>query len=191
MLANRTIVSKDEQAAPILGVAKSLQSQPQTDFALMCPDGTRIPLPEPLIQVLLLAAEAMTKKSGITMIVRNDWLTTQEAADLMGYSRQVVVDLIKKDKLKGSKLGTHRRIKLADLLDYINQEDKERAQALAELVVHTEEFGGYDQDERYAEEPLRDPMQKTTNVLSNKSGFRSKKTQGKATASRKIEKNVK
>ena len=73
MLANRTIVSNDEQAAPILGIAKSLQSQPNATFALLCPDEKRVPLPEPLVQVLLLAAQAMTRKSGITMMVRSGW----------------------------------------------------------------------------------------------------------------------
>lgn len=153
MLANTTIVPKEDQSAPILGIAKSLQAQPEASFSLQCPDGKLVPLPEPLIQVLLLAAEAMMRKRGITMIVRSEWLTTQEAADLMGYSRQVVVDLIKKDRLKASKLGTHRRIRLSDLIDYMSQEDKERVQAMADLVEHTEEFGGYD-DEQY-DEPVK------------------------------------
>jgi excisionase family DNA binding protein len=64
----------------------------------------------------------------------------------MGYSRQVVVDLVKKNRLKASKLGTHRRIKLSDLVDFVNQEDKQRSAAMTKLVEHTEEFGGYDQD---------------------------------------------
>lgn len=151
MLANMTIVPKEEQLVPILGVARSLQDQPEAGFGLLCPDGTRVPLPEPLMQVLLIAAQAMTRKNAITMVVRSAWLTTREAADLMGYSRQVVVDLINKNKLKASKLGTHRRIKLSDLIDYIDQEDKQRSKAMAKLVEHTEECGGYDQDERYDE----------------------------------------
>lgn len=155
MLANMTIVPKEDQSAPILGVARSLQAQPETGFALLCPDGSHVPLPQPLVQVLLIAAQAMTRKNAITMVVRSAWLTTQEAADLMGYSRQVVVDLIKKNKLKASRLGTHRRIKLSDLVDYIDQEDKLRSKAMAKLVEHTEEFGGYDQDERY-DEPGKD-----------------------------------
>lgn len=67
----------------------------------------------------------MVRKESVTMIVRSSWITTQEAADLMGYSRQVIVDLIKKRKLKASKLGSHRRIRLSDLLEYMNKEDKE------------------------------------------------------------------
>jgi excisionase family DNA binding protein len=151
MATNMTIVPKEDQSVPILGIARSLQAQPEAGFALLCPDGSHVPLPQPLVQVLLIAAQAMTRKNGITMVVRSDWLTTQEAADLMGYSRQVVVELIKKDKLKASRLGTHRRIKLSDLIDYIEQENKERSDAMSKLVEHTEEFGGYDQDERYDE----------------------------------------
>lgn len=149
MQANMTIVPTDEQAGSISGVARSLQGQAEKPFVLVCPDGSRLTLPEPLVQVLLTAAQAMTRKNGITLVVRSSWLTTQEAADLLGYSRQVIVDLIKKNKLKASKLGTHRRIKLADLLDYMEEEDKRRDEAMAELVEHTEEIGGYDQDENY------------------------------------------
>lgn len=149
MQANMTIVPTEEQSGLMSGVARSLQGQAEKPFVLVCPDGSRVPLPEPLVQVLLTAAQAMTRKNGVTLVVRSSWLTTQEAADLMGYSRQVVVDLIKKNKLKASKLGTHRRIKLADLLDYIEQEDKRRDKLMAQLVEHTEEFGGYDQDENY------------------------------------------
>lgn len=150
MQANTTIVPTDEQAGSISGVARSLQGQAEKPFVLVCPDGSKVTLPDPLVQVLLTAAQAMTRKNGITLVVRSSWLTTQEAADLMGYSRQVVVDLIKKNKLKASKLGTHRRIKLADLLDYMELEDKQRDEAMAKLVQHTEEFGGYDQDEDYS-----------------------------------------
>lgn len=148
MPATMTFVPQEEQSAPILGVARSMEDQPETGFSLLCPNGDRVPLPEPLAKMLLAAAQALTKKNAITMVVRSSWLTTQEAADMMGYSRQVVVDLIKKGKLKATKLDgtTHRRIKLSDLIDFIEEEDKERSKALARLVEHTEEFGGYELD---------------------------------------------
>jgi excisionase family DNA binding protein len=150
-----TFVPKEEQSAPILGIAQSMQDQPETGFSLMCPNGARVPLPASLAKMLLAAAQALTRKNAITMIVRSSWLTTQEAADMMGYSRQVVVDLIKKEKLKATKLDgtTHRRIKLSDLLEFIDKEDTQRAEAMAQLIAHTEEFGGYE---------LNDDMVKST-----------------------------
>lgn len=157
MPATMTFVPKEEQSAPILGIAQSMQDQPETGFSLLCPNGARVPLPEPLAKMLLAAAQALTRKNAITMVVRSAWLTTQEAADMMGYSRQVVVDLIKKDKLKATKLDgtTHRRIKLSDLMDFIDHEDKQRSEAMARLVEHTEEFGGYELDDKVVE-PAKD-----------------------------------
>ncbi len=125
MPTHLTISPQDEQSFEIAGVARVLSSQPDAAFMLLCPDGTWVPLPAPLIKMLSTAAVAMVRKESVTMIVRSSWITTQEAADLMGYSRQVIVDLIKKRKLKASKLGSHRRIRLSDLLEYMNKEDKE------------------------------------------------------------------
>ena len=149
MQAAMTFVPKEEQSAPILGIAESMQDQPETGFSLLCPNGARVPLPEPLAKILLAAAQALTRKNAVTMIVRSSWLTTQEAADMMGYSRQVVVDLIKKDKLKASRLDgtTHRRIRLSDLLEFIDHEDKQRSVAMDRLVEDTEKFGGYELDD--------------------------------------------
>ncbi len=146
MTATMTFMPKEELMAPIQGVAESMHNQPETGFFLRCPDGAEVSLPEPLAKVLMAAAEALMRKNAVTMVVRSPWLTTKEAADMMGYSRQVVVDLIKKDKLKATRFEgtTHRRIKLSDLLEYMNQEDKERSEAFAKLIDMTEEFGGYD-----------------------------------------------
>ena len=131
MPATMTFVAREEQAAPLTGIAESIQNQPETGFALLCPNGSSVPLPEPLVKMLLAAAQAMTRKNAITIVVRSAWLTTQEAADMMGYSRQVVVDLINKDKLKASRLDgtTHRRIKLSDLMEFIDQEDRQQSHA--------------------------------------------------------------
>lgn len=63
---------------------------------------------------------------------------------MIACSRQHVVDLINEGQLKASKIGTHRRIKLDDLLQFIEEEDKERDAAMASLIEHTEEMGGYE-----------------------------------------------
>ena len=144
MLVNTTIVPNEAQSPSIADIAKTLQEQSKAKFSLLCPDGLKIPLPEPLIRVLLIAAEALKSKNAVTLLVRNSWLTTQDAAEIMGYSRQVVVDLIKKSKLKASKLGTHRRIRLTDLLEFIESGGREGSEAVAKIVSHTKEVVGHD-----------------------------------------------
>jgi len=148
MLANTTIIPNKKQSVSISDVAKTLQAQSKAKFSLLCPDGIKIPLPEPLTRLLLIAAEALTSKNAVTVLVRNSWLTTQEAANIMGYSRQVVVDLIKKSRLKASQLGSHRRIRFTDLLKFIETEGKEGSEAMAKIVNHTKEVVGYDEAHR-------------------------------------------
>ena len=142
-MPSSTIVPKAEQALEARSVVAQLDAKKEGPF-LTWADGTRIPLPQPLLEVLAIAAEAMQRNQGVTLILRSTFLTTREAAELIGCSRQQVVDLIDEKKLKGTKVGTHRRLQLADVLAFIEQEDQERDQAMSDLIEHTEEFGGYD-----------------------------------------------
>ena len=68
-------------------------------------------------------------------------LRTQEAADLLGVSRPHLVKLLDEGKLFSWKAGTHRRVKLQDLLTYRDQRDAERQQALQELADLDQELG--------------------------------------------------
>lgn len=122
-MLSSTIVSKQEQTLEVIGVAQQLDIKREGPF-LAWTDGTRVLLPEPLLQVLALAAHAMMRNQGVTLVLRSNWLTTREAAELIGCSRQQVVDLIERKKLKASKIGTHRRIQLSDLLAFIDTEEK-------------------------------------------------------------------
>ena len=60
-------------------------------------------------------------------------LGTQEAADLLGASRPHLVRLIDEGKLISWKVGTHRQVKLQDLLVCRDRRDTEHQQALQEL----------------------------------------------------------
>ena len=60
-------------------------------------------------------------------------LGTQEAADLLGASRPHLVRLIDEGKLISWKVGTHRQVRLQDLLVCRDRRDTEHQQALQEL----------------------------------------------------------
>jgi excisionase family DNA binding protein len=71
-------------------------------------------------------------------------LTTQQVAERLGVSRPHVVSLIESGKLVGAKVGTHRRVLLADLEAYQARESAHRSQALTSLMRQTRKLGlGY------------------------------------------------
>lgn len=47
--------------------------------------------------------------------MKNDWISTGEAASMLGVSRQHVVDLCDRGELPCTRIGTHRRIERADI----------------------------------------------------------------------------
>lgn len=107
-------------------------------------DGKKTELPDEMLDLLSFVMKAWKHGQGITVTVQSQLVTTQEAADLIGCSRQHVVSLMNSGALPGRKIGTHRRIKLEDVLRFIHDEDKRRDQAMDELVALTEEMGGYE-----------------------------------------------
>ncbi|RTL38039.1 MAG: DNA-binding protein [Candidatus Melainabacteria bacterium] len=107
-------------------------------------DGRETELPAEILDLLSFVVDAWKRGHGVTVTVQSKLVTTQEAADLIGCSRQHVVSLMNSGALPGRKIGTHRRIKLEDVLQFIQEDDKRRDATMADLVALTEEIGGYE-----------------------------------------------
>jgi excisionase family DNA binding protein len=70
-------------------------------------------------------------------------LTTQEAADLLNVSRPFLIGLLENSQLPHHKVGTHRRVRFADLITYKRRRDAESEEALRELAVLSQEMKLY------------------------------------------------
>jgi excisionase family DNA binding protein len=112
-------------------------------FTVMAADRRAVALPSTVVQLLRQVVGTLAKGDALTLVTVHQELTTQQAADMLNVSRQYLVRLLDEGKLPYHKTGTHRRLKLEDVLEYRRQRDGERRQSLAELSRMTQEFGGY------------------------------------------------
>lgn len=66
---------------------------------------------------------------------------------MLNVSRPFLIKLLEKGDIDYRKVGTHRRIRLEDLLVYRDQRDAERRRLLGEIASESQELGLYDEDE--------------------------------------------
>ena len=89
---------------------------------------------------------AMRDGLAVTVAPQNLTLTTQEAADMLGISRPTLVRLLESGRIPFEKVSRHRRVLLADVLDYQQRQRRRASEALADMVADSQHFGDYDDD---------------------------------------------
>ena len=86
----------------------------------------------------------MGKGNGVKIVPIRKELTTTEAADILNVSRPYLVGLLESGQLPFRSVGSRRRILLEDVMNYKNNIDAKREQALAELAAQAQELNmGY------------------------------------------------
>jgi excisionase family DNA binding protein len=111
---------------------------------LVGPNGERVDLPDSAFEALKLVIDAMARGESITLVPHGKELTSQEAADILRVSRPHLIKLLDRGELPFHRAGTHRRIKIEDVLAYRDRRDAGRKAALDELMRLSEELpGGY------------------------------------------------
>jgi excisionase family DNA binding protein len=95
-------------------------------------------------RTLLAAVKILSRGDAIAIGAVHHRLTTTEAADLLGVSRQYLIRLIDRGELPHELVGRHRRLRLGDVLAYKSLRTIERQKALDELTRLDAELGAYD-----------------------------------------------
>jgi excisionase family DNA binding protein len=118
----------------------------QASLCLELEGGQRasVPIPPGVLELLQGILVQMAQGNAVTPVPVHAEFTTQQAADLLHVSRPFLIERLTQGEIPFRKVGTHRRIRLADLMAYKHAIDQQRASALDELAAQAQELGmGY------------------------------------------------
>lgn len=129
-------------------LASRLKANRQTHrFKIAEEDGSKqeIVIPDEALRFLVDILSQMAQGNAIAIIPVHAELTTQEAAEILNVSRPFAIKLIDSGKIPCRKVGKHRRIRFADLMNYKQQSYNKQMQALDELAAQAQELDmGYE-----------------------------------------------
>ena len=111
---------------------------------LVSPDGGEVEIPASAFAALQAVVRDMAQGLTITLIPHDKELTTKEAADILNVSRPFLVKLLDRGDIPYHRIGTHRRLKVEDVLAYRELRAARRREKLRELTELSEQLeGGY------------------------------------------------
>jgi excisionase family DNA binding protein len=107
-------------------------------------DAEELTIPGVAFRMLGLILNELAQGRSIALNPVDRVVSTQKAADVLNVSRPYLVKLLESGKIPFSKAGTHRRVRLADVLEYKARMDAAADRAYEELVAQAQELGlGY------------------------------------------------
>lgn len=137
------ILVPDTEAPNVRGL-NSVLAENEGTATLTLPSGEPIELPHSVFEVLVRVVHEMAQGNAVRVLPVYAELTTQQAADLLNVSRPYLVGLLEDGDIPFKKVGTHRRVRLEDLLVYKEKRDGERLALLDEMARDAQEHGLYD-----------------------------------------------
>ncbi len=105
--------------------------------------GQTFSIPSEVIPVFQEVLEQLSNERAVLVLALDSELSTFEAADLLGVSRPFVKKLLEQGKILFHMVGTHHRVRLADVLKYQDQQHQDSLAAMAELTTQAQELGLY------------------------------------------------
>lgn len=128
-------IAAKESEQPALRMIGDILTSPSRVPRLVGPQGEEIELPLSLFHLLRQIIYHLMRGRAVSIVPVNKELSTQEAADLLNVSRPYLIkQLLEQGILPYTKVGTHRRIRFDDLMNYKRQRDIKRKAGLAEIA---------------------------------------------------------
>lgn len=101
---------------------------------------TELDLPAVAITLLRSILAEVARGNAVTTVPVTTELSTNQAAELLNVSRPYLIGLLDRGLIPHHRVGTHRRVKLQDVLLYKSKDDIERDKVMDELVALGQEL---------------------------------------------------
>lgn len=131
--------SKLDRGAPV----SFIPEPKETDEAQVEP----ITIPANIFRTIIKMLVEMGNGNAIAVVPVSAELTTQQAADLLNVSRPHLIKLLEQKQLVYRMVGTHRKLRASDVLNFRDRIIAARRAALSEMIALDHELG-LDRDER-------------------------------------------
>lgn len=105
---------------------------------------TKVTVPAAAFKLFIEVLDELARGNAVTVAPVHAELTTQQAAELLNVSRPYLVKLLEDGVLPCRKVGTHRRIRLTDVLAYQQADEERRRDVHRALTRDAEELDLYD-----------------------------------------------
>ncbi|MEA5446807.1 helix-turn-helix domain-containing protein [Gammaproteobacteria bacterium AB-CW1] len=129
-------LARDSAAA----LSRLLARKPDVARAQVRLDDTDLVLPRDALLLLRDLLSELAQGNAVTVVPTHAELTTQEAANLLNVSRPHLVKLVEAGQIPCSKVGTHRRIRYQDLMQYKTRRDQQAREAMDALTREAQDL---------------------------------------------------
>ncbi len=103
-------------------------------------DAPVLRLPPQALRMFAELLGAMAQGKAVSLVPKDMEVSTQEAAMMLNVSRPHLVRMLEEGKIMFHKVGTHRRIRMQDLLAYKENRKQTARAALQELAEQAQEM---------------------------------------------------
>lgn len=130
-----------EEAVRELSVATGPQKPSRVELRVEGDSDRSVVVPTEAFELIVDILTHLANGHGVTVLPVEAELTTRQAADLLNVSRPHLTKLVDAGEIPHHRVGTHRRIRLDDLVAYKRRRDEARRDALRELTREAQDLG--------------------------------------------------
>jgi excisionase family DNA binding protein len=117
---------------------------PQSGVALKVGKEPELPVPEALVKLLLQALQQVAAGKKVVLVETDTEISPEKAAALLHVSRPFLVKQMEGGVIPFHWVGTHRRLRLADVLAYKEQRQARSRETLRQMREEAEDLGLYE-----------------------------------------------